>query len=170
MGRKKKINDLELVYLYGLGMTQENIAQKLDVSVSTVKKALAQMREEFPDLLKVKDLKEFRREESDHLGSLRQMILGAMKQKVMRMNLNQVSFQQLSMIYGVLFDKDRLLRGEATEHVAHATITKLDAEDRKLLSETVRQMTERALTQSSTEALKTIEAEQTESGDSEEDQ
>ena len=169
MGRKKKINDLELVYLHGLGLTQENMAQKLDVSVSTVKNALARLREEFPDLLKIKDLEEFRREESDHLGSLRQMILSALKQKVLKMNLSQVSFQQLSTIYGVLFDKDRLLRGEATEHVAHATITSLDKEDRKLLQDTVRQMTERALQQSSNEAMKDL-AEHSESGDSEEDQ
>jgi transcriptional regulator with XRE-family HTH domain len=157
MGRKKKINDLELIYLHGLGLTQEQMAQKLDVSRSTVTHALKKLKDEYPDLLRVKDLEEFRRDESDHLAQLRQMMLGALKQKVLKMNLNQISFQQLSLIYGVLFDKDRLLRGEATEHVAHLSQHQLSSEDRALLKDTVRQMTTRALKASSEDAIKKME-------------
>lgn len=169
MGRKRKINDLELIYLHGLGMTHQQIADKLGVTRSTVTVAIGKIKDEYPDLLKAEDLETFRNRESDHLGELRRFLLAAIKQKVLKMNLNQISFQQLSTLYGTIFDKDRLLRGEATEHVAHAHKGMLDAEDRKLLKETISKMTQRALTQSSKEAFKEM-AEHSEVGDSTEDQ
>lgn len=169
MGRKRKINDLELIYLHGLGLTQQQIADKLDVNRTTVTLAIGKLKKEYPELLESEDLEEFRNRESDHLGELRKMLLFALKQKVMKMDLKNISFQQLSTLYGTIFDKDRLLRGEATEHVAHANVHQLSDEDRALLKSTIGEMTKRALLTSSEEALDEM-AEHSESGDSEEDQ
>jgi transcriptional regulator with XRE-family HTH domain len=166
MGRKRKINDLELIYLHGLGLTQQQMADRLEVTRSTVTHALSRIKQENPDILKLGDVGEFRVGESDQLAMIRQLVLTAMRQKVLKMNLSQISFQQLAVLYGTIFDKDRLLRGEATEHVAHVH-KQLDKEDKKLLQETIRKMTERALTQSSEQA---IQAESDEVGDSTEDE
>lgn len=47
--------------------------------------------------------------------------------------------------YGILFDKDRLLRGEATEHVAHASYQQLDDKTRKVIGDAVKQLTSNML-------------------------
>jgi hypothetical protein len=145
MGRHAKINDLELIFLYGIGLTQDQMAHKLEVSRSAVAQRLRKLRDENPELLKEDTVTEFRAGESDELATLRKIILRSMKTRVMK-DLKSISLSQLSTLYGILFDKDRLLRGEATEHVAHAHLHKqLDQEDIKAIEEAVQKMTTKAI-------------------------
>ena len=152
MGRKAKINDLELIYLYGMKLTHDEIAEKLGVTRSSVTNRLSKLKQESPELLIAKDVQEFRKQETDDLANMRRMILAALKQKLVKTNLSQVSLQQLGAIYGILFDKDRLLRGEATEHIAHATYNQLDDKTRKVIGDAVKQLTDQMMTEARAES------------------
>ncbi len=141
MGRPRIIQDLELAFLVGKGMTQKEIAEQLKVSLPTVKDALRRVRAEHPELLEEKTIEVFRQEESDDLANMRRVILHSLRRKLNTLSLSTVSIQQLSTLYGILFDKDRLLRGEATEHIATATYNQLDNKTREVIGDAVKKLT-----------------------------
>lgn len=145
MGRKRKIQDLELAYLYGLGMTNQEIADKIGVTQPAVSNALKKLRKESPELLEEQGTELFRAGESDRLAEMRKIILGSIRRKLSTMSLGTVSLQQLATLYGVLFDKDRLLRGESTEHIATASYTQLDDKTKSVISNAVKELTSQML-------------------------
>jgi len=153
MARHQEINELEVIYLHGMGMTHQQIGDKLGYARTTVTKALARIKDQFPELLELEGLDTFRRSESDQITHIRQLLLKAMKQKVLKMDLGKVTFQQLSVLYGILFDKDRILHNQPTELTAHAHIHQMLGEDDiKTIKSAVQEMTKRALTESTAES------------------
>lgn len=145
MGRKKKIQDLELAYLFNLGLNQQEIADKLGVGRSSVTNALKRLRAEQPELLELVSVDEFRKNEGTELGSMRQMLLAAMKKKLRKTPLSQISLLQLNTLYGTLFDKDRLLNDQSTENHAVVTYNKLDDATHKIVGDAVKQLTEQMM-------------------------
>ena len=142
MGRKKKVLDMELAYLVGLGMSQQEIADKLEVGRSTVTLALKRLRAEQPQLLDLKSAEEFNKGEGSELDAIRQMVIGALKKKIRNTPLSQMSILQLNTLYGTLFDKKRLLNDQSTENHAVVTYNQLDATTHRIIGETVKQLTE----------------------------
>ena len=142
MGRKRKIQDLELAFLIGKGMNQREIAEALNVSRPTVSDAIKHLRATQPELLEEMSTEDFRKGETDDLANMRRVVLQSMKRKLNTTSLNAISIQQLSVVYGILFEKDRLLRGEATEHIATATYAQLDSKTRAVIGDAVKQLTE----------------------------
>jgi len=145
MGRDRKVTDLELSYLSGMGYTHDEMAEKLGVSRSTITSNLLRLKKESPELLNMIEVEEFRKQETDDLARLRQIILGSIRKKLNTTSLSTVSMQQLATLYGILFDKDRLLRGEATEHIATATYNQIDDKTREAIGDAVKQITQNML-------------------------
>lgn len=145
MGRKKKISDLELAFLAGQNLTHQEMADLLDVSRSTITARMASLEKKSPELLRISDINTFRKEETDRIAGLRQLMLNAVEHKLKNTVVSQESLVTLMKAYGILFDKDRLLRGEATEHVAHASYQQLDDKTRKVIGDAVKQLTSNML-------------------------
>ena len=148
MGRNRKIHDLELAYLVGCGLNQREIAEKLEVSRPTVSDAIKHLRATHPELLEEKSIEEFRKGETEDLANMRRIILSSLRRKMTTTTLNAISLQQLGVLYGILFEKDRLLRGEATEHIATATYAQLDDKTRAVITDAVSQLTKDMLNES----------------------
>lgn len=152
MGRKKKIQDLELAYLVGAGLNQREIAEKLEVSRSSVTLAIKRMKEEQPELLEEKSIEDFRKGEADDLATMRRLIVAALKKKLRTTSLKNISLQQLGMLYGIMFDKDRLLNDQSTENHAVRTYSQLDGETRAVIGDAVRRLTDGMLNEARTKA------------------
>ena len=147
-GRPREISDLELAFCMAQGMTQKEIAEKMSCNVSTIAKNVKRMREENPELLEEMSTEEFRKKESDDLANMRRIILKGIRRKLTTMSLNSISLQQLGVIYGIMFEKDRLLRGEATEHIATATYNQLDDKTLAVVGDAVKKLTNEMLQES----------------------
>jgi transposase len=152
-GRKRKISDLELAFLVAKGMNQTEIAEKLGVARVTVRGAMKRMREECPELLEEMSTEDFRKGESDDLANLRRIVLYSLRRKMNTMSLASISLQQLGVLYGIMFEKDRLLRGEATEHIAAATYQQLDSKTLAVIGDAVKTLTKGMLVDSRAQAL-----------------
>ena len=152
MGRKKKIQDLELAYLVSLGMSQQEIADKLDVGRSSVTNAMKRLRAEQPQLLEMVSAEEFKKKEGNELDMLRQMIIGALKKKIRNTSLSQMSLLQLNTLYGTLFDKSRLLNDQSTENHAVVTYNQLDEKTHQIIGDTVAQLTADMMKKSTAQA------------------
>jgi len=152
VGRKKKIQDLELAYLVSLGMSQQEIADKLDVGRSSVTNAMKRLRAEQPQLLEMVSAEEFKKKEGNELDMLRQMIIGALKKKIRNTSLSQMSLLQLNTLYGTLFDKSRLLNDQSTENHAVVTYNQLDEKTHQIIGDTVAQLTADMMKKSTAQA------------------
>jgi hypothetical protein len=146
LGRRRKINDLELAYLIGCGLTAKEMAEKLSCSVPTVNNGIKHLRATQPELLEERSLEEFRKGETDELANLRRILVSSMRRKLTTTSLSAVSLQQLGVLYGIIFEKDRLLRGEATEHIATQTYNQLDSKTRNVIANTVKELTSKMIT------------------------
>lgn len=152
-GRPRKIQDLELAFLLSKGLSQKEISLQLGVHYQTVKDGIKRLRKEQPELLELASIEDFRKGESDDIAGLRRIILGGLRKKLTTMSLSNISLSQLGVIYGILFEKDRLLRGEATEHIATATYNELDDKTRAVIGDAVKQLTSDMLQKSRAAAL-----------------
>jgi transposase len=139
MGRKSQINEQELILYLGQGLTHQQIADKIGVSRPAVTKAVGKLPK---DLVIQKDLKQFRGMRADAFAEIQQSILNIIKSKLIREG-EKISVQQLGTLFGILYDKERLEQGKATEHVAHATFKQLTTEDRKMLKDFIKKRTKR---------------------------
>ena len=59
--------------------------------------------------------------------------------------LKKASLAQIGTLFGIFYDKERLERGQATEHIAHAHYQALDDDSKKMLKDTIQQLTEKKL-------------------------
>lgn len=141
MGRKHKIHDLELAFCVSKGMNQTEIAEHLGVTRVTVRAAINRVRESHPELLEEMSTEQFRKGESDDLANMRRIILHSLRRKMNTLSLSAISLQQLGVLYGILFEKDRLLRGESTEHIATASYKQLDDKTRAVIGDAVKRLT-----------------------------
>lgn len=165
MARKSKINEQDVLNLYATGKTHQEIADTLKVSRGSVTKVLLRLREERPELFQVVSTSEYRKSESDKLAEGRRLVVERIMQKLK--SGQDISLNQLGTIFGILFDKDRLLRGEATEHVAHASYAQLDDKSRKVIGNAVKELTQHMLDESRKRHQEKIT--ETQSGESETD-
>ena len=65
-------------------------------------------------------LEHYKNHRADILASYQQIILNSLTPK----DLEKAALSQKIMAYGVLYDKERLERGQSTENIAYADITK----------------------------------------------
>jgi len=130
-----KFTDLELIA--ALNVHHDNVtraAKELGVSRSAVIKR----KKLLPKGVIAPTIQEFREQRADTFARFQQIIL----QYVTEKKLKGASLQQLGTLFGIMYDKERLERGQATEHIAHAHYELLDEKQLKALKEFSRTMIE----------------------------
>jgi hypothetical protein len=120
-------------------MTHDKIAQTLGVSRSAVTRAVARTRDNNPDVFKNLDLTKWAEEEPDRWAAARLTLMNIVEAVLPNINPKQIGIGNLHQIIntmGNMIEKERLLRGQATENVAHMHVhayKDLDAEAIKLI-------------------------------------
>ena len=83
-------------------------------------------------------LKEYKEKRADIFAEIQRLLLKHVTpDKIAKSSLNQIGT-----LFGIFYDKERLERGQATEHIAHAHYQQLDDKSRKMIKDTIRKMTE----------------------------
>lgn len=131
MARKRVIDNNRLLVLIGMGLNHQQIADEFGCARSTVTKAIAKLEKEQPNLFLETSVEQFKLNEADTLAKARMYIANLIIPSLQAMNWKEMSPEMLRKL-GLLADKflsmERLLRGEATSHVAHGVIHQVDKE------------------------------------------
>lgn len=121
---------------------ETRVAEKLEVTRAAVRKARKQMD---PTLFIV-DVENYRKKRADILAQINmranQEILYRLMDPVLSKKMGTT---ELNKIGGTAHDKERLERGQATEHIAHAHYEALDDKQLKALKEFSKTMTNRKM-------------------------
>lgn len=131
-----KFDDLELIAALNRSDGNESAAARLlGVTPAAIRKRKVQL----PEGVLSKDIQDYRLRRADiFAGFQRAIIAGITPEKI-----KKASLQQLGSLFGIFYDKERLEKNLATEHIAHAMHKKLDADDLKALKAYIDQSTKR---------------------------
>jgi hypothetical protein len=147
----------------GTFYSHQEIADKMACSRVAVTRALQRIP---PWVLKDRDVSTFKRDRADLFAMAQQLIL----QHITADKLKAASLQQLGTLFGIMYDKERLERGQATQHVAEISELKLDKDTMDLLKQAIQSRTKAILGKVNKQNQHyQIPAETSPSGDSEED-
>jgi len=156
LGRPKggrKIDEQELIALAtarkgdGSPFTHTEIAQQMGVSRPAVTKALAKLP---PSLLASNDVKTYRRHRADIFADFQRLILTYITPD----KLKGASINQLGTLFGIVYDKEKLERGQATQHVAVMHKSMLDEASLKKVKEVIQEITQAQITAARNESIK----------------
>ena len=137
---EKKFTDIELIET--LRNNQGNVsASAKDLGVS--RQAITKRRANLPKGLETADVTDFRKNRATTFASLQQILL----QYITPEKLKKASIQQLGTLFGIMYDKERLERNLATEHIAHAHFQKLPPDQMASIRKLAQELTERKLNQ-----------------------
>jgi len=145
MAGKRKIEMKELIDLaqvrdeLGKPLTHEAIAKSLGVSRGAVTKALKKVP---PSVLAARNVETFRNARADIFAEAQRLALTYLMDPT---KLKAASPQQLMTVIGILYDKERLEQGKATEHVAVAQVSKLDPDSLKAIKDAIRRSTQQKI-------------------------
>ena len=123
-----KFNDMELIA--ALNIHNGNVsraAQELGVT----RAAVIKRKKTLPVGVLAPTIEEFRTQRADTFARFQQIILQFVTEK----KLKDASLQQLGTLFGIMYDKERLEKGQATEHIAHAHYQQLDEKQMKALKD-----------------------------------
>ena len=123
-----KFNDMELIA--ALNLHNGNVsraAQELGVT----RAAVIKRKKTLPVGVLAPTIEEFRTQRADTFARFQQIILQFVTEK----KLKDASLQQLGTLFGIMYDKERLEKGQATEHIAHAHYQQLDEKQMKALKD-----------------------------------
>ena len=118
-----KFTDLELIA--ALNVHNGNVSRAAK-ELGVTRAAIIKRKKVLPVGVIAPTIETFREQRADTFARFQQIIL----QYVTEKKLKGASLQQLGTLFGIMYDKERLERGQATEHIAHAHYQKLD--DRQL--------------------------------------
>ena len=137
---EKKFTDIELIET--LRNNQGNVsASAKDLGVS--RQAITKRRQNLPKGLETADVQDFRKNRATTFASLQQILL----QYITPEKLKKASIQQLGTLFGIMYDKERLERNLATEHISHAHFQKLPPDQMASIRKLSQELTERKLNQ-----------------------
>jgi predicted transcriptional regulator len=133
MGRKSKINEQELLLLYGMGKTHQEIATELNVSRGAVTKKINSLKESNPNLFNVMSVDEFRNKEAHILSDLRRVICMQFMDRIK--NGEKIPMTAMTNMIGTLIDKERLITDKSTSNVLHAHVIEgMSDKEKRLLA------------------------------------
>jgi hypothetical protein len=135
---KQKFDDFELIA--ALNIHNNNIsrtAQELGVT----RAAVIKRKRMLPEGVIAPTLKDFREQRADTFARLQQILL----QHITPAKLKGASLAQIGTLFGIMYDKERLEKGQATEHIAHAHYEALDSKQLKALKEFSKAMVEQKM-------------------------
>lgn len=121
--------------------SHQEIADKMGCSRVAITRALQRIP---PWVLKDRDVETFKRDRADLFALAQQLIL----QHITADKLKAASLQQLGTLFGIMYDKERLERGQATQHIAEVSQLKLDKETMSLLQQAIASRTRKLLEKS----------------------
>ena len=130
-----KFTDLELIA--ALNVHNGNVTRAAK-ELKVTRQAVIKRAKLLPKGVIAPTIDEFREQRADTFARFQQVIL----QYVTEAKLKGASLQQLGTLFGIMYDKERLERGQATEHIAHAHYEKLDEHQVKALKEFSKTMVE----------------------------
>lgn len=165
MGRKKKINDMEVADLFDQGFNKSDLAERFGVSRSTIHNAIRRARANLPSVAVPFDPEVFKKKELEVTVRARARlaaILDDMMGNIKLQNPTTTMIKQMVDALATLNKEERLMRGESTENVAVQKVVynKLDPETKKLLDNFEKQAHELQYN----EALERYEEEKEEGG------
>lgn len=145
----------------GTHLSHQEMADRMGCSRVAVTRALQRI----PTWqLKEQDVNDYKAERADIFAAAQQLIL----KYITHEKLKAASIQQLGTLFGILYDKERIERGQATQHIANISHTQLDPETKKLLERAIDSRTRSMLENKSTSTVVSTPVEtDAPSGDSE---
>jgi hypothetical protein len=159
MANKPKINESQLLLLLGQpGMTHDQIAKIMKCSRSAVTRAVQRVRDKQPEVFNNMDLDKFKEEEPDRWAAARLTLMNIVEAVLPNINPKQVGIGNLHQIIntmGNMIEKERLLRGESTDNVAHMHVhayKELDEKAMRLIKDYTNALTTKAIENSRTES------------------
>jgi hypothetical protein len=145
----------------GTWLSHQEISDRMGCSRVAVTRAIQRVPEW---QIKERDLEQFKRERADIFAAAQQLVLKYLTHD----KLKKASPQQIATLMAIFYDKERLERGKATQHVANLTDIQLDKETKKLLQEAIVSRTKAMLDKTSIKQIGN-DAETSDSGDSDDD-
>ena len=132
----KKFSDLELIAALNLheGNTAA-AARELGVTRGAVDKR----KKELPEGVLAFNLEDFRNKRADTFARFQQILL----QYITPQKLKQASLAQIGTLFGIMYDKERLEKNLATEHIAHAHYQQLDGDQLAAIKKLAKELTEK---------------------------
>ena len=116
-GRKAKVDKLRAIELRQAGATYPEIAASQGVTPQAIYKSIK-------DLLPDKETEIYKQQRADILARLQVKFL----KRIDADDLKSTTPYQLTGMYGILFDKERLERGQSTENINNmSVVAKIDA-------------------------------------------
>lgn len=130
----------------GSKLSQTEIARHLGVTRPAVTRALQRV----PDsILASNDVNSFRKNRADIFADFQRMILTYMTPEKMK----QASLNQLGTLFGIVYDKERLEKGQATQHVATVNKAMIDKQSMAKIREVIADMTAKQIAQAKQDSL-----------------
>ena len=133
-----KFDDMEMIA--ALNLQNGNIsraAQELGVT----RAAIIKRKKSLPDGVLAPTVGEFRANRADVFARLQQILL----QYITPKKLKGASLAQIGTLFGIMYDKERLEKNLATEHIAHAHYGLLDKEDKQWVKDLILRRTEKKI-------------------------
>jgi hypothetical protein len=140
----QKFDDFELIA--ALNLNNNNISRAAK-ELGVTRAAVIKRKRLLPDGVIAPTVREFREQRADTFSRLQQILL----QHITPAKLKGASLAQIGTLFGIMYDKERLERGQATEHIAHSHYEQLDDNQLKALKEFSKAMVERKISEISYE-------------------
>jgi hypothetical protein len=121
---KKRFEDTELIAAL---MQYEGNVSRAARHLGVTPAAVIKRKKTLPEGVVAPTIKDFREQRADTFARLQQILL----QYITPAKLKNASLAQIGTLFGIMYDKERLEKNLATEHIAHAHYQMLDASQMK---------------------------------------
>lgn len=138
MPGKQKFDDFELIA--ALNLHNGNISRAAK-ELGVTRAAVIKRKKTLPDGVIAATVKEFREQRADTFARLQQILL----QHITPQKLKGASLAQIGTLFGIMYDKERLEKNLATEHIAHAHYQMLDETQMGKIKQLAKELTEKKL-------------------------
>jgi hypothetical protein len=131
---QQKFTDLELIST--LALHEGNITKTAE-ALGVTRAAVTKRKNLLPEGALIHSVDDYRKKRADTFADFQRIIL----QYVTHDKMKKASLNQLGTLFGIFYDKERLEKNLATEHIAHAIQKNLSPDDMKAVKELVTKMT-----------------------------
>ena len=134
----KKFDNLELIAALNMHKGNNSRAAK---ELGVTRAAVIKRRAQLPEGVISPTLEDFREKRADTFARLQQILLSHITEK----KLKNASLAQIGTLFGIMYDKERLEKNLATEHIAHAHYEALSPEQIKQIKTLAKDLTDQKL-------------------------
>lgn len=134
----KKFTDIELIA--ALNLHEGNVSRAAK-DLGVTRAAVIKRKKILPEGVIAPTLKDFREKRADTFARIQQLLL----QYITEDKLKKASLQQIGTLFGIMYDKERLEKNLATEHIAHAHYQMLDESQMAKVKQLAKDLTDKKL-------------------------